>query len=144
MKADQQTQNEVTQAFKGMFEAYKKQDLQGVLSFWAPDPDIYVLGSGTDEKATGTTQFSDHLRRDWAQGKVSGIGVKNFAVSAADSVAWICADLNFRGKAGGSEFDLPLRLTGVFEKRYGRWLWVQMHLSASNVNQAAGQSWPNP
>ena len=48
MKADQQTQTEVTQAFKGMFDAYKKRDLPGVLSFWAPDPDIIAIGSGGD------------------------------------------------------------------------------------------------
>ena len=34
MKADQKTQSEVTQSLKGMFEAYKKRDLEGVLWFW--------------------------------------------------------------------------------------------------------------
>lgn len=142
MKADQQTQTEVTQAFKGMFEAYKKQDLQGVLSFWAPDPDMFVLGSGVDEKAIGTAQFTEQLRRDWAQAKILSIGVKNFAVSTAASVAWFSADVNLRGSESGNEFDMPLRLTGVMEKRYGRWLWVQLHLSSPNTAQAEGQSWP--
>jgi ketosteroid isomerase-like protein len=144
MKADQQTQTEVTQTFKGMFEAYKKQDLQGVLSFWAPDPDIVVIGSGEDEKGVGVAQLTDSLNRDWAQGVVSSIGVKNFIVSAAASVAWLSADINFHGKAAVGEFDMPLRLTGVMEKRYGRWLWVQMHLSTPNVAQQKGQSWPTP
>jgi ketosteroid isomerase-like protein len=142
MKADQQTQTEVTQAFKGMFEAYKKKDLQGVLSFWAPDPDIVALGSGEDEKGVGVAQFTESLIRDWAQGEVSSIGVKNFMISAAASVAWLSADINFHGKAAEGTFDLPLRLTGVMEKRYGRWLWVQMHLSTPNSNQEKGQSWP--
>jgi hypothetical protein len=34
MNADQKTMAEVTQTLKGMFEAYKKKDLSGVLSYW--------------------------------------------------------------------------------------------------------------
>ncbi|MGD6806403.1 MAG: nuclear transport factor 2 family protein [Candidatus Bathyarchaeia archaeon] len=142
MKADQQTQTEVTQVFKGMFEAYKKQDLQGVLSFWAPDPDITIIGSGGDEKSIGAAQFSEQLKRDWAQGTVQSIGVKNFAISSAGSVAWLSADITFHGKTSDGEFDLPVRLTGVMEKRYGRWMWVQMHISSPNSGQGQGQSWP--
>jgi ketosteroid isomerase-like protein len=142
MKADQQTQTEVTQVFKGMFEAYKKRDLQGVLSFWAPDPDITVVGSGGDEKSIGATQFGEQLKRDWAQGEIQSIGVKSFAVSAAAPVAWLSADINFHGKTATGEFDLPVRLTGVMENRYGRWLWVQMHISTPSRAQEKGQSWP--
>lgn len=144
MKADQQTQTEVTQAFKGMFEACKKRDLQGVLSFWAPDPDIVVIGSGEDEKGIGIPQFTESLKRDWAQGEVLSIGVKNFAVSAAGMVAWFSADINLHVKVAEGELDMPLRLTGVMEKRYGRWLWVQMHLSTPSCEQEPGQSWPKP
>lgn len=144
MKADQKTLDEVTQTFKGMFEAYKKQDLKGVLSFWAPDPDIFVLGSGEHEKAIGVEQFSAQLKRDWEQAKVLGIAVKNFLVSTAVSVARFSADTNFHCEASDCRaFYLPLRLTGVMEKRSGRWLWVQMHLSVPNLNQEHGQSWPN-
>ncbi len=143
MKADQKTLTEVTKTFKGMFEAYKKQDLQGVLSFWAPDPDIYVLGSGEDEKAIGVEEFTEHLKRDWEQAQVLGIGVKNFSVSTSVSTAWFSADITFHCEASeGDDFYMPLRLTGVMEKRYARWLWVQMHLSVSNANQESGQSWP--
>ena len=144
MKADQKTLTEVTQTFKGMFEAYKKQDLKGVLSYWAPDPDIYVLGSGEHEKAIGVEQFSAQLKRDWEQAQILGIGVKNFLVSTAVPVAWFSADITFHCETSeAGAFYLPLRLTGVMEKRNGRWLWVQLHLSVPNVNQELGQSWPN-
>jgi ketosteroid isomerase-like protein len=144
MKADSKTQSEVLLSFKGMFEAYKKKDLQATLSFWAPDPDIVVIGTGEDEKGMGITYLTESLRRDWAQGEVQSIGVKNFSVSATGTVAWISADVSFHGKAGEAEFDLPMRLTGVMEKRNGRWLWVQMHLSTPSSGQEHGQSWPTP
>jgi len=144
LKADQKTQSEVLQSFKGMFEAYKKKDLQATLSFWAPDPDVVVVGTGEDEKGMGITYLTESLKRDWAQGEVQSIGVKNFSVSASDVVAWLSADVAFHGKVGEGEFDLPMRLTGVMEKRNGKWLWVQMHLSTPSSGQEHGHSWPNP
>ena len=142
MKADQKTQSEVTQSLKGMFEAYKKRDLQGVLSFWAPDPDITVIGSGEDEKGIGLDQFAASLKRDWAQAEITAIGVKDFRVSSAGCVAWFGADLTFNFLAGCKESAVPGRLTGVMERRNGKWLWVQMHFSTPSSQQKQGQSWP--
>ena len=144
MKADQRTQTEVTQTLKGMFEAYKRKDLQGVLSFWAPDSDIVVIGSGADEKGVGVAQFTESLKRDWAQADITVIGVKDFAVSAAGTAAWFSSELSFHGTIEGKEFDLPGRLTGVMERRGGKWLWVQMHFSMASSKQESGQSWPKP
>jgi ketosteroid isomerase-like protein len=144
LKADAKTQSEVIQSFKGMFEAYKKKDLQATLSFWASDPDIVVIGTGEDEKGTGLTYLTESLKRDWMQGEVQSIGVKNFSVSAEGSVAWLSADVTFDYKVAEGRFDLPTRLTAVMEKCNGKWLWVQMHLSTPSCGQEHGHSWPNP
>ena len=142
MKADPKTQNEVTQTLKGMFVSYKKKDLEGVLSFWAPDPDIVVIGSGFDEKSVGIDQFIEHLKRDWSQAEVLTISFKDYTVSAAGPVAWFSADINFHCTIDEQEVDLPGRLTGIMEKRNERWLWVQMHFSTPNIEQVQGKSWP--
>ncbi len=142
MNADQKTQSEVTQSLKGMFEAYKKKDLSGVLSYWATDSDIVVIGSGEDEKAVGIGKYIEGLMRDWAQADITAIGVRNFSVSAAGLVAWFTADVTYSFKAQGKDAVLPGRMTGVMEKRNGKWLWVQMHFSAPSSAQAKGQSWP--
>ncbi len=144
MKADQRTQTEVIQAFKGMFEAYKKKDLQATLAFWAPDPDVVVIGTGVDEKGTGLKQLTESLNRDFAQGDVLSIGVKDFSVSASGMVAWFAADITFHIKVAENEFDFGTRLTGVMEKVGGRWLWMQMHMSTPCSKQKKGQSWPKP
>ncbi len=142
MRAEQKIQSEVTQSLKGMFEAYKKKDLQGVLSFWAPDPDITIIGSGEDEKGVGIDQLSASLKRDWEQADITSIGVKDFRISAAGVVAWFSADLTFNFKIKAKESPLPGRLTGVMEKLNGRWLWMQMHFSTPNREQEQGESWP--
>ena len=42
----------------------------------------------------------------------------------------------------GKTLDLPHRMTTVLERRDGRWLMVQMHLSVANGARAVGQSFP--
>ena len=144
MKTDQKTHDEVTVTLKGMFEAYAKRDLNGVLAFWAPDPDILIIGSGADEKSVGLNQFTKSLIRDWTQSEAVSINFKDIAVSAVGSVAWFATDVIFSGRIDGNKFDLPGRLTGVMEKRNGNWLLVQMHFSVPSTKQAQGQSWPKP
>lgn len=144
MKADKQTQAEVTLTLKAMFEAYGKRDLNGVLSFWAPDPDAVIIGSGKDEKCEGINQFVKNLRRDWEQSDSVTIEHKDIAVSMAGSVAWFATDIIFHGKVDADNFAYPTRLTGVLEKRDGNWLLMQLHLSTPSVQQEPGQSWPKP
>jgi ketosteroid isomerase-like protein len=127
-----------------MFEAYKKKDLSGVLSYWATDPDLVAIGSGEDEKAVGVGKYVEGLMRDWAQADITAIGVRNFSVSAAGVVAWFVAEVTFSYKVQDKEATLPGRMTGVMEKRNGKWLWVQMHFSTPSVVQEKGQSWPKP
>lgn len=107
-------------------------------------PDLVAIGSGEDEKAVGVGKYVEGLLRDWAQASVTAIGVKNFVVSAAGLVAWFVADVTFTYNIQGKEAAVPGRMTGVMEKRNGKWLWVQMHFSTPSSVQVAGQSWPKP
>ena len=138
MKADQQTTEAVTATLKAMFEAYSNRDLEGYLAFWAPDSDIFALGSGADEKSLGTMEISENVKRDWAQSEEAKAKLGKVAVSAAGSVSWFATDVTIDGLIGKETF------TGVLEKRNGKWLMAQMHLSLPSCGQAQGQSWPQP
>jgi len=144
MIADKKTHDEIAVTLMGMFDAYAKRDLNGVLAFWAPDSDVLIIGSGADEKSVGLSQFTKSLIRDWSQSDSASITAKNIAVSAAGTIAWFAADVAFSSKIGVDKFDLLGRLTGVMEKRSGDWLLVQMHFSVPCRTQAQGQSWPQP
>jgi ketosteroid isomerase-like protein len=144
VKADKETQTQVTLTLKAMFDAYSKRDLNGFLSFWAPDPDVFMLGSGADEKSVGIQEFVKSLKRDWGQSDAASIEHKDIAVSMAGSVSWFTTDIIIHGKINTEKFTLPCRLTGVMEKRNGNWLLMQMHFSIPNIQQTPGQSWPKP
>ena len=142
MRADNQTQSEVAATIHGMFEAYKKRDLNGVLAFWAPDSDVCLIGSGADEKSVGVNAFAKMLFRDWAQSDSASVELSDVAVSAAGVIAWFSADIVVHGKVNQDNFDYPGRLTGVTERRNGNWLLLQMHFSVPNNAQENGHSWP--
>jgi ketosteroid isomerase-like protein len=144
LKADKKTHDEVALTLQAFFEAYAKRDLNGVLAFWAPDPDVTMIGSGADEKTVGINQFPKIVIRDWSQSDKATSSFKQIAVSAAGSVAWFTTDITFKVQSGLDKFEFSGRLTGVMEKRSGNWLLAQMHFSVPNVSQAQGQSWPKP
>jgi ketosteroid isomerase-like protein len=144
MKADQKTQTKVTLTLRGMFEAYAKRDLNGVLAFWASDPDVAMIGSGADERSVGINQFAKIIMRDWSQSDTAKVNLKGIAVSSAGTVAWFASDVIFNVKSGAEKFEFSGRLTGVLEKRGDLCLLVQMHFSVPSSEQAQGKSWPEP
>ena len=50
MKADSKTESEVMDAVKQCFNAFAMKDLYAMMAFFAPDPDIVVIGTGGDER----------------------------------------------------------------------------------------------
>ncbi len=142
MKADQKINQEVTTSLKDMFEAYSKRDLEGYLAFWASDSDVFALGSGADERSFGVTQIAQSVKRDWTQAEKAQASLGEVAVSAAGNIAWFVTDVTIEGVIGGQKLCMDWRVTGVFEKREGKWLMMQMHLSRPESAQEQGQSWP--
>ena len=140
MKADAQTEAAIMAVMKRFFEAYETRDLDGFLALFAPDDDVVLIGTGADEKRVGMTEIQAQVERDWSQSDSISLSMGWYMVSAAGPVAWLSADVAFQGSAGGQEFSLPGRLTGVLEKRGESWLMVQAHLSAPLAGQAEGES----
>ena len=135
MKADNMTHSEVNAVLKGIFDAYKKRNLQGMLALIASDPDVLVVGSGEDELAIGSSEFGKSVGLDWAQSESASVNFKDVAVSAAGSVAWFAADVEFQFTIAGKKSDLPGRLTGVLENKKGKWLIMQLHFSVPACKQ---------
>jgi ketosteroid isomerase-like protein len=142
MIADSKTHSEVVSVLKGMFEAYKKRDLQGMLACMASDPDVVVIGSGEDERAIGPAEFGKSASRDWAQSESASVAFKDAHASMAGSVAWFDADVAFQFTIAKEKTNLPGRLTGVLEKKSGKWLIMQLHFSLPACEQEHGHSWP--
>jgi hypothetical protein len=143
MNADSRTQKEVVATLQQMFDAYKNRDLQDMLAVWGTDSDVTVIGSGEDEINIGVEKFGASSKRDWNQSESAAIRcVGDVLVSMAGAVSWFYADVEFQFTIQGEESKLAGRMTGVMEKRNGKWLLMQMHLSTPSCEQEHGHSWP--
>jgi len=142
MKADAKTEAEVMAVLNQLIEAYKKQDLDGILALYAPDPDVVTIGTGVDEKRIGLAERKVQLERDFAQVKEISVQMGWYSVSAAGSVAWVASDIIARGKVSGQETSVPMRATFVLEQRGGKWLIAQSHTSLPAAGQKEGESFP--
>jgi uncharacterized protein (TIGR02246 family) len=143
MKADKRTERGVMDTMEQLRQAYMQRNLDAALSCFMPDGEQVMYGTGADEKRIGMKGIEEQVRRDWAQSDSTAFDVGWHSVSAAGPVAWLAADVAFKGSAGGQEFEMPARLTAVFEQRDGRWLMSQAHFSAPMVGQEVGESFPD-
>jgi ketosteroid isomerase-like protein len=142
MKADEKTRTAVLAAMNQWLESYKKRDIKGLMDLIAPDEDIFMFGTGVDEVRIGPEQFRYQAQRDWEQTEALAFELNQPLVSSAGPVAWLATEGVGKGVAGGQEITFPLRMTGVFERRDGRWLLTQAHVSLPSAVQDEGDSVP--
>jgi ketosteroid isomerase-like protein len=142
MKANAQTEAAVLRVLNRFMESYQERDLEGLMSLVAPDDDLFLFGTGIDEKRIGRDEFKLQAERDWAQTDALAFDLTWYQVSASGPVAWVAADGLGQGTAGGQEIEFPLRMTAVLERRNDEWLMLQAHLSLPAAVQEEGDSVP--
>lgn len=144
MKADRKVEVGVRILLEKMAEAYRKKDVEGVMSCYAVGPDVVSYGTGKAEKYVGPVQMRKAYERDFAQSESVALTFDWLSVSTDKNrnVAWFASDITVRAKVSGKEVTLPGRLTGVMEKRAGNWLIVQVHFSLPAAEQPEGRSFP--
>ena len=143
MKADAATEAAVKAVLNKIADGYAKRDMAHVKSAFSSDPDVMMYGTGADEKRVGLAQIQKQVERDWSQSESTAVKFKWTHISAAGSVAWAAADVDFDLKGGGQEFTLPARVTFVLEKRGNEWLIQQGHFSFPAAGEAEGESFPS-
>ncbi len=143
MRADKKTEAEVISSINKFLEAYSRRDLEGTTTLLAPDQDTLLIGTGIDEKILGIENARKQIKRDYDQASDISIKLGPVAVSASGPVAWTYADSIWRIKLRDQDMIYNWRWTMVLEKRQGKWLIVQSHLSAPAQGQSEGQSYPS-
>jgi ketosteroid isomerase-like protein len=124
VQADAQTREEVLWVLGEFRAAVSDRRLEGVLSLFAPDADATLIGSSLGEIARGPIELRAFLERLFDQPQTVSWEWDDVSISAAGDVAWLwlegahCLD-------GRSE--RAYRISGVLERRQGRWLWSLFH-----------------
>jgi hypothetical protein len=118
MKANAQTEVAVLGVLDKFMETYKRRDIEGMMSLLPSDDDLFLFGTGMDEKRTGRDEFKLQAERDWSQTEALAFNFTWHRVSAAGPV------------------------TSVLEQRGDDWFLVQAHVSLPAPAQEEGDSVP--
>ncbi|HYZ30445.1 MAG TPA: nuclear transport factor 2 family protein [Thermoleophilaceae bacterium] len=124
MQADAETREEILWTLGELRAAVSERRIEGVLSLFAPDADTTLIGSSAGEIARGPIELRALLERIFAAPQTVGWEWDDVSVSSCGDVAWLWLEgaLALDGRS-----DRAYRITGVLERRSGRWLWTLFH-----------------
>ncbi len=112
--------------------ANENQDLSMIEQIWAPDNDIILFGTNSEEKLMGWDNIKKAIQAQFKAISETYISPQQqyIRIGPDQKTAWFAEILNYnfvyKGKAHSFE---GLRFTGVLEKRNDGWKIVQAHLS---------------
>ena len=112
--------------------ANENQDFPMIEQIWAPDSDIILFGTNSEEKLMGWDNIKKAIQNQFKAISETYISPQQqyIKIGPSQKTAWFAEILNYnfvyKGKARSFE---GLRFTGVLEKRKDGWKIVQAHLS---------------
>jgi ketosteroid isomerase-like protein len=124
MQADAQTREEILWMLGEFRAAVSQRRLEGALSMFAPDADATLIGSSLGEIARGPIELRPFLERTFASPQAIGWEWDDVSISCSGDVAWLWLEgaLVLDGRS-----DRAYRISGVLERRQGRWIWMLFH-----------------
>ena len=140
MKADRKTEAVVMNVIEQWWDTFAKRDIDRIMTFFAPDPDVVVIGTGGDEKCIGLPDLRRILSRAFAQFEDASVTLGWHSVSTAGPVALVSADVILTMKTNNRQIIEQLRLTVALEQRGDNWVIIQWHDSVPAAGQKDGQA----
>ncbi|HEY9116050.1 MAG TPA: nuclear transport factor 2 family protein [Bacteroidales bacterium] len=123
---------EIENALEKYIMANEKEDFALIESIWAPQADIVLYGTDSDERLVGWENIREAIKRQFALIENTYISASEqiINVSECGNTAWFAERLNYNFIYKGTAHSYDnIRFTGVMEKIDGRWVIVQAHLS---------------
>ena len=104
-------------------------------SIFAKDDDFFTFYPDSKSTVVGWSQFQKYLDK-WMdpRNKAKGFDIRDLrlVVSRTGQVAWFSAVVDDEGEWDGKPWgSKDIRWTGVLEKRTGKWVIVQQHMSSA-------------
>ena len=123
-----------------LWQVLKSHDLDLLSQVMARDPDIVIFGTDAAEHWVGYEAFKAAFEQMAAAFEVERFSVHDdvLTMHGSGEVAWFSAVVDADVTLVGGEHVAikGVRITGVLEKRDGRWMVVQYHSSVPVAGQA--------
>jgi ketosteroid isomerase-like protein len=117
---------------QAVIRANSEKDLGALEKYMAKDPDVVVYTIG-GRKYVGWNELAKAMQEEFDAADRLDVTITDIHVWQHGDVAWFAMELNYNRLEGNEEGQkpmvLPLRDTGVLERRNGRWLLVSWHES---------------
>ncbi len=124
-------------AIRRMIQANADKDLETLSRLMAHDSDI-ISYAVAGRKYIGWAELEQGMRDEFVNAKKLEIPIKELTVWQRGDLAWYAMELDYiRYVKEGAEFKrtvLPMRETGVLERRNGRWQLLSWHESFRSAN----------
>jgi len=127
-----QIEKEVTEVLLSLIKAEETGDIKAFADCFAHDATLVHIGTDRDEIWYNWDSFYDFIKDQLLKRKGSSINHKGTVVhhNPAGDTAWYSQLLDRCPETKGDDVCIEgFRHTGVMEKRNGRWVIVQSHLS---------------
>jgi ketosteroid isomerase-like protein len=125
-----------TSAIRTVLEKYviarENEDISIIEEIWAPDEDIMLIGTDSDEFYVGWEAIKKAIQGQFGSFENTLISVtdQKIQLDKTGNAAWFSEVLNYNFIYNGEAISFEgIRFTGVLEKRDLKWLLVQGHLS---------------
>ena len=117
---------------QAVIRANSEKDLGALEKYMAKDPDVVVYTIG-GRKYVGWNELAKAMQEEFDAADRLDVTITDIHVWQHGDVAWFTMELNYNRLEGSDQGEkpmvLPLRDTGVLERRHGRWLLVSWHES---------------
>ena len=127
---------------RALVQANAAKDLAGMERFMSHDPDMisYTIGG---RKYVGWADFARDMRLEFDSVERLEIPITDLAVWTRGDTAWFAMELDYTRYVAGEKSEgtvIPLRETGVLERRNGTWILVAWHESAQTGSTVSAVS----
>jgi hypothetical protein len=141
MAGYQKTAETPESVLQAVIHANSEKDLATLEKYMAKDPDLLVYSVG-GRKYVGWNDVAKAMQAEFDAADRLDVVITDIHVWQRGDVAWFAMELNYNRLEGGGPGQkplvLPLRETGVMERRNGRWLLVSLHESFQAAAVEAG------
>lgn len=127
MQADEDIEAAVRAVLRAVNDALERRDLDGLLTLFASDPDVSLIGSEAGETAVGPSELRMFFEGLFARAGTFSFDWDSSTVSARGDIAWFVADASTRYLEGQHVTEIPYRTTGILERQQDRWLLIHYH-----------------
>ncbi|MEX1092086.1 MAG: nuclear transport factor 2 family protein [Acidimicrobiia bacterium] len=119
--------DELEEALDDFNTAWANRDLEGLIGQFVPEADLVLIGSQKGEEARGPEELRRLLEHFFAEPVSYRWEWRSREVYAVGDIGWVVAQGPIVEAAPDAVSRFEYTVTGVLERRDGRWLWRLFH-----------------